>query len=452
MISLDLINQVLGQPAHIGVLLESFSQFSMDTRTLQPDELFFAIKTDLRDGHDFLAEVEKKASAAVVSQVNRSLRVTQWQVNDVTKAMGDMARALRLQHITIPLVGITGSCGKTSSTQLLAHICNQVGPTLASQQSFNNHWGVPITLSRLESHYCVALSEMGTSSPKEIDYLSCIAKPDIAMITIIAPVHLEGLGSLDGIAQEKSDLYVGLKPDGIVILNLDDEYKDFLKSKILPTQKIVSFSLKDPSADVSMQGAPEFSKTHSLFTLKIHERAYLVRLPLLGIHNVANALGAAACASALGIDAPIIVNALQTAEPAKQRLVRIETKKKYVVLDDSYNANPLAMKMAFQTLSREEGRRVAVLGDMAECADQSIVLHQQLAHNLKDLGIDRVYSTGHWMHAMHTQAQSLGLESYHYDQKSDLIEALNLALEPGDCVLVKGSFSSGMKMVVDAIK
>jgi UDP-N-acetylmuramoyl-tripeptide--D-alanyl-D-alanine ligase len=451
MISLDLINQVLGQPSHVGKLPSSFSQFSMDTRTLHHDELFFAMKTDARDGHDYLGEVEKKAYGAVVTQVNPSLQLTQWQVSDTTKAMGQLAKALRSHYLNIPLVAITGSCGKTSTTQLLAHICNEVAPTLASQHSFNNYWGVPLTLSRLAPHDEIIIQEMGTNSPNEIEYITRIAQPDIALITIIAPVHLEGLGSLDGIAKEKSDIYLGLKKDGVVILNLDDAYQNFLRSKVLPSQKIITFSLKDASADISMLGNAHFSKSHSTFILKIGSQQHCIELPLLGIHNIANALAATACAIALGIDQTLIAKALHTTTPTKQRLVRTQSPKGYVVLDDSYNANPLAMRMAFQALSREDGRRVAILGDMAECGHLASELHQQLAHDLKEQGIFHVYSSGPWMHFMHLEAQKLGLESYHYDQKSDLIKALPQKIQSGDCLLVKGSFSSGMKAVVEAI-
>ena len=451
MISVDLIHRVLGQPSHKGQFTQTFSQFSMDSRTLQKDELFFAIKSDVRDGHEYLKEVEKKAFAAVVNQVDRSLHLTQWQVDDVTKAMGDLAKALRSQYLNIPLVAITGSCGKTSTTQLLAHICNEVAPTLASQKSLNNHWGVPVTLSRLDAHFKVIVQEMGTNFPKEIDYITKIAQPDIAMITIIAPVHLEGLGSLDGIAEEKSDIYLGLRSNGIVIINLDDYYSDFLKSKVLSSQKMITFSLKNNEADVSMIGEPVFSKKHSTFTLKIRSHQYLVALPLLGIHNVANALASSACAYALGVDDKIIVKALHTAQPADRRLVRLQSDKGYTLLDDSYNANPLAMKMAFQAFSREEGRRMAVLGDMAECGNQANALHKQLAHDLKENAISLVFSSGPLMRLMHLEAKKLGLESYHYQHQTDLIEALRDVVKPGDCLLVKGSFSSGMKVVVEAI-
>lgn len=453
MITVELINEVLGKPAVVsaGAMPANFTCFSMDTRTLAPDELFFAIKGEARDGHDFLPQVAQKAKAAIVSCIDERLDLTQWLVEDVTLAMGQLAKALRTKYRHIPLVGITGSCGKTSCTRLLDHICSQAAPTLASQKSFNNKWGVPLTLSHLDDCYAYVVQEMGMNIPKEIEYITRIAQPDVAMITIIAPVHLEGLGSLDGIAQEKSDIYLGLSAEGTAVINADDPYKDFLQSKLLPTQKIMTFSLQDNSVDVSLANEPRFTKTHSHFKLKIGAQSYDVDLPLLGIHNVANVLGVAACALALGIDEHVIVSALATAKPAEQRMVRHITAKGYTILDDSYNANPLAMKMAFQTLAREDGRLIAILGDMTECGDQAEAVHRQLAHDLKESGIETVFSTGKLMAVMHDEASKLGLMSVYHAGKQDLIEQLQQDLQLHDTVLVKGSNASGMQAVVEAI-
>jgi UDP-N-acetylmuramoyl-tripeptide--D-alanyl-D-alanine ligase len=451
MITVELINSILGEPSHYGILPESFAQFSMDTRTLKKDELFFAVKGEQRDGHDFLNQVADTAHGAVVSHTNPELNLTQWCVDDVTKAMGDLARALRKQNLQIPLVGITGSCGKTTCTQLLAHICQQAGSTLSNEKSFNNKWGVPLTLSRIAADNAFIIQEIGTNSPHEIDYLTHIAQPDVALITIIAPVHLDGLGSLDGVAEEKSDIYHGLSANGIAVINADDPYKDFLMAKLSRSQRILDFSLNDPSAHISLAGEPVYTATHSEFTLKIGSNAYQVQWPLLGIHNIANALAVIACALALNIEESIIIDGLNTAKPPEQRLVRFYSDKGYTVLDDSYNANPLAMKMAFHTLAREEGRQIAVLGDMAECGEQADEVHRQLAHDLREAGISTVYSTGMWMRALHDEASSIGLTSEYFKEKPDLTTFLQKDLKAGDCVLIKGSNSSGMKEVVDAI-
>jgi len=452
MISFKLINEVLGLPSVIAESPDYFSQFSMDTRTIQKDQLFFAIQGEQRDGHDYLPGVANKAMGAVVERINPDLALTQWRVNDVTKAMGQLAKALRQKYAHIPLVGITGSCGKTTTTRLLAHICKQAIPTLSSQKSLNNQWGVPLTLSRISENDKVIIQEMGTNLPEEIDYISKIAQPTIALITLIAPVHLEGLGSLDGIANEKADIYRNMASNGTAIINADDAYRSYFEDLLLPTQQAILFSLKDNNVAVSLASEPSYTEFYSEFVIKINDKTFPIKLPLLGIHNIANALAATACALALNIDAQIIVDALYTAKAPEQRLVRFYSQQGYTVLDDSYNANPLAMKMAFQILSREGGRQIAILGDMAECGDQAEDVHRQLAHDLNESGIDAVYTTGFWMRALHDEAFHLNLQSEYFKKKQDLIDFLRQALTAGDCVLVKGSLSSGMKEVVDAIK
>lgn len=451
MISVELIKAILGEPAHIGTLPESFAQFSIDSRTILPDELFFALAGEERDGHQFLSQVAEKALAAIVTKVDPALPLTQWQVADTTIAMGELAKALRQLYRHIPLVGITGSCGKTTTTSLLAHICQSVKPTLASQKSFNNKWGVPITLSRLTACDELIIQEIGMNHRKEIEYITKVAQPNIALITNIAPVHLEGLGSLDAIAEEKSDIFIGLAMDGTAVINADDPYKIFITEKLLPTQKVIYFSMHDISADVFVLDEPIYTHTHSYFKMELLGEIKRVELPLLGEHNVANALAATACALALGIAVDDIVDALHTAEPPAHRLVRHQSEKGYTVLDDSYNANPLAMKMAFQTLAREEGRLVAVLGDMAECGTYAEQVHRQLAHDLKENGIQTVFSTGRWMYYLDQEAKQLGLKSYYAEQKSELIHLLKAGLHAEDTVLVKGSNSTGMQAVVEAI-
>jgi UDP-N-acetylmuramoyl-tripeptide--D-alanyl-D-alanine ligase len=417
---------------------------AIDTRKLQPGDLFVAIKGERVDGHDYLAEAAMRG--AVAAMVTRKLDsdLPQLLVNDAELALGDLASAVRAQR-NVRVVGITGSNGKTTVKTLVASILSRHGRTHVSAGNFNNELGLPLTLLAMPQDTEYAVLEMGAGKPGDIAYLAAIARPDIGLVTLIAPAHLARMGSIEGVAETKGALYQALPADGIAIINADDAFASFFGG-LAGARKVLRYGLDHPAdigADVIEQRVDG-----SRFVLSTPHGDAEVRLPLPGRHNIANALAAAAIAVALEVPLETIVAGLEQAAGAAGRLRREVMAGGWTLIDDSYNANPSSMAAAIDTLLLADGERWLVLGDMAELGTEARALHAGIGALARERGVERLFAVGPLGVAT---VEAFGVRGQHFGDKAALIAALHAQLHAGVTCLVKGSRSAGMEQVVAAL-
>jgi UDP-N-acetylmuramoyl-tripeptide--D-alanyl-D-alanine ligase len=437
-----------------------FEPVEIDSRTLQPGALFVAIRGDNHDGHAFLSEVIKRGARGVVvddvftrkKEPFEKTEETAWiVVPDTTRALGDLA-AYKRRHADIRVVAITGSNGKTTTRQMTAAIFNQRYETLASQGNFNNEIGLPLTLFRLRASHQWAVVELGMNHFDEIRRLSAICQPDLGIITNIAPCHLEGVGSIEGVVRAKSELLENIRAGGTVILNRDDPYLAKLGAR---THVDVLFFGESEKADIRASSVRETSDGID-FVLELPGDSTQVRLPAMGRFMVANALAASAAGYLAGIPGKIIGEALSQYRPVSGRLNAIETARGVTIIDDTYNANPASMTAAIHTLMNRAGnnRAIAVLGDMLELGTEADRLHRDIGELTGRIGVARLYITGGRAGIVAEGARGGGLDPERIitGEKEVLIAALKKELQAGDWVLVKGSRGAAMETVVAPIK
>ena len=418
---------------------------AIDTRKLQPGNLFVALQGERVDGHDYLAEAAAKGAVAALVTRRVDSDLPQVLVKDAALALGDLASAVRAQR-NVRVVGITGSNGKTTVKTLVASILSRHGRTHVSSGNYNNELGLPLSLLAMPQDAEYAVFEMGAGKPGDIEYLAAIARPDIGLITLIAPAHLERMGSIEGVAETKGAIYQALPADGIAIINADDHFASFFGGLAGP-RKVLRFGLDHP-ADVGAD-IIEQRVDGSHFVLSTPQGDAEIRLPLPGRHNVANALAAASVALALDVPLDIIVAGLEQAPAVAGRLRREVAPGGWSVIDDSYNANPSSMAAAIETLLLATGERWLVLGDMAELGADARALHAGIGAMARERGIDRLFAVGPLDVAT---VEAFGEGATHFDDKPTLIAALQAQLHAGVTCLVKGSRSAGMEQVVAALQ
>ncbi|MGY9048115.1 hypothetical protein P775_17895 [Puniceibacterium antarcticum] len=444
------------------------SGVSIDTRTLMYGDLFVALKV-ARDGHDFVAQALKAgAAAALVERVPEGVPddaplLIVADVQAGLEALGVAARA----RCKARVVAVTGSVGKTSTKEMLRTVLSGQGKTHAAEASYNNHWGVPLTLARMPQDSDFAVIEIGMNHPGEIAPLSRMARPHVALVTIVAPAHLAAFDGLAGIAREKASIVEGLEPKGVAILNGDLDTSDILiDAARAKGAKVVTFG---ESAGCH----------HRVSTLRIGDKATVVqgrawRTPVLykisvpGRHFAVNAMGVVATAWALGLDRATALADLGRWQPGAGRGMRetiamdaVETQMTFELIDDAYNANPASMAAALEVLAAAEvhndlgrvskGRRIAYLGDMKELGESETALHAQLAEQVAMEKIDVVHCVGPLMHTLY---EALPIEKRGRWTKTSvqMSETVRHDLDAGDVVLVKASLSMGLARVVDAIR
>jgi UDP-N-acetylmuramoyl-tripeptide--D-alanyl-D-alanine ligase len=423
-----------------------FTSINTDTRTTTPGDLYIARRGEALDGHDYIqAAKDKKAAAALVDH-SVAIDLPQLQVADTTKALGQLA-AYHRSLFKIPVVGVTGSCGKTTVKNLLGSIFKQCGNVLFNESSFNNHVGLPLTLWQLNSKHQYAVVEIGTNHVGEIANLAAIAKPTVAIITNAAPAHLEGLGTVEGVAREKGAIYESLSKDGIAIINADDQFADYWKS-LVPGRKVFTFSMHNSNADFYARDIQMARNGKARFHLVTPTGETLIHLPIMGEHNVGNALAAAAATYAVGIPLAAIHAGLENAMPEKKRLNEYHTPEGAFLIDDSYNANPLSVKAAINLLALHNGQRVLVLGDMLELGENAKTYHQTLGEQARALGIEKLFAYGKLSAAT---ASGFGKDALHFTDQQQLIAVLKPQLTKDMVLLVKGSKSMKMGNVVKAL-
>lgn len=423
-----------------------FNGASTDTRKLQGGELYIALRGERFDGHDFLQAAREAGARAVLVEHQDSAVLPGVVVRDTRRAMGGLAAAWR-GRFSLPLVAITGSNGKTTVKEMLRSILAEGGPVLSTQGNLNNDIGVPLTLFGLDTDYHYAVIEMGANHPGEIDYLTRIAQPDVAVVTQCAPAHLEGFGSIEGVARAKGEIFAALPPHGTAIINADDVYAP-LWQKLAGTRRGLTFGLAHP-ADVSAGEIEIQPDGNSRFSLVTPGTEVGIELPLPGRHNVMNALAAAAAALALDITPAQIANGLGNLQAVAGRLVRIAGLGGSVVLDDTYNANPGSLAAALAVLISLAGRPWLVLGDMGELGPQTTELHAEAGRQARAQGVERLYTVGEFSrHA----TEAFGAGAWHFPTMEALVARLQQDIGADVVVLVKGSRASRMERAVAALR
>lgn len=435
---LDMVARITAGDLPSGTPNFSLSGISTDSRNLRAGELFIPLRGTRFDGHDYLSQAVSNGAAACLSEeVVAGLPVPVIRVADTLRALGDLAAANRL-NLHGPLVAITGSAGKTTTKEMLASILMRQGPGLKTAGNFNNLIGLPLTLLELKPEHRWAVIEMGTSALGEIERLTEIAGPNIGIITNIGPAHLETLHGLDGVARAKGELFAGLR-GGTAIINLEDE-----RAARLPiangVQK-VSYGLQ-AAADlqaVDIQAGPGYVE----FSLLLLDGSYRVHLNSPGQHNVLNALAAAAAAQTLGVPAEDIVAGLESFEPVTGRMNLFPMPGGGILLDDSYNANPLSAAAALKILGLQqgEGRKIAVLGDMLELGEDAASMHREIGALAAEQA-DLLLAVGVFAEEVCRGAQGAGMKPEQLIRATTCDEAIEQILKlqrSGDCILVKGS-------------
>lgn len=434
-----------------GVLLGADQKFigvNTDSRNLNFGELFVAIPGEHFDGHDFLdAALERGAAGALVEHPCEQ-KISQLMVDDTTIALGKLAQNWRARF-QIPVVGITGSNGKTTVTALIREILSVSYNPLYPIQSFNNQWGVPLTLLKLRKEHTHAVIEMGMNNAGEIDYLSRIAHPTVALINNAAAAHLEGLGNVRQVALAKAEIIGGIGPGGVVVLNADDPFFGMWK-EFAGDRRMVSFGC-DNQADV--QGVDiELGASRCRFRLRIGKRSVPIDLPLVGRHNVMNAVASAAACVAIDIELEQIAEGIGRARGISGRLSEYNTKSGATVIDDSFNANPASTKAAIEVLANHRGKRILILGAMAELGSEAESLHSEVGEAAATAGIDRLLVlTDSGNPAVAGYLRGYGSDGESFEEIDDLIDALRADDTSGNTILIKGSKSSRMGRVVERL-
>jgi len=419
-------NDIIDTIARLG-----FNNISTDSRTVQAGDLFFALRGDKFDGHNFIDKaIEKGASGIVVSESRPVRKVVTFKVPDTLRALGNLALSIRAKH-DIHCLAVTGSNGKTTTKELLAGCLETKFKTLKTMGNFNNLIGLPLSLSRLDETYQAGVFELGMSLPGEISRLAEICQPQVGVFTNIAPVHLESMGTIEAIAKAKFELVQKLPADGTAVLNADDGimsgWRNYLK------QKVITYSLKNKS-DFKVQKYRLLPDGRSRFSLNDIE--YTINMP--GKHNIYNAAAAIAAASIAGINPASLIKPLAAMKPYYLRS-EIFISNGITVINDCYNANPYSMKSAIDTLTdmRGGGRLVAVLGDMLELGEKRVNYHVEIGEYLQQNNINALFATGKL--AEHFLEKFKGDFKKHFHDKQQLMVELRKFLKPDDIVLIKGS-------------
>lgn len=434
---------------------------SLNTRSLEKGDLFFALQGPNFDGHDYVAKAFEEGAAAAVVQ-RRPERLPDDAplliVDDTLGALNRFGAAARANS-SAKFIGVTGSVGKTTIKEILRHCLSQQAETAASAASFNNHWGVPLSLARMQRNAVYAVNEMGMNSTGEIRELTKLVRPDVAIISTIEAAHFEFFKSLEEIAEAKCEIFEAMSSDGVAILNRDHQLFDLMAERAEKNgiTNIVSFG-EHPKAKARLIGYElfaEYSRVQADICGKIID--YTISNP--GFHWILNSLAALAAIDAIGADAKKAAADLSTVHGLPGRgeksVQKLANGKHFELIDDSYNANPASVRASINVLANavpdNTGRRIAVLGDMLELGKDAKKIHADLAGPLTDSGIDLVFTCGQHMKALHG-ALPANLRGAHTENSQELAVVLATELQADDVVSVKGSLGSKMSVIIEALK
>ncbi|WP_039057452.1 UDP-N-acetylmuramoyl-tripeptide--D-alanyl-D-alanine ligase [Enterobacter sp. Bisph1] len=418
-----------------------------DTRKLTPGCLFVALKGERFDAHDFAEQAKEGGAGALLVSRKLDIDLPQLVVKDTRQAFGELAAWVR-QQVPTRVVALTGSSGKTSVKEMTAAILSECGNTLYTAGNLNNDIGVPMTLLRLTKEHQFAVIELGANHQGEIAWTVGLTRPEAALVNNLAAAHLEGFGSLAGVAKAKGEIYTGLPANGIAIMNADNN--DWLNwQSIIGDRKVWRFSPNAANSDFTATNL-HITSHGTEFTLQTPTGHVDVILPLPGRHNIANALAATALSMAVGASLDAVKRGLANLKAVPGRLFPVQLGENQLLLDDTYNANVGSMTAAANVLSEMPGYRVMVTGDMAELGDESEACHIQVGEAAKAAGIDKVLSVGTLSKAL-SAASGVG---EHFNDKTAVVARLKtlIAEQKIITILVKGSRSSAMEEVVHALQ
>ena len=420
-----------------------FEGVSTDSRSVEPGNLFVALVGERFDGHEYLAQAAGRgaAAAAVCREVPAELPLV--RVADTRRALGRLAAFWR-RRFEIPLVAVTGSNGKTTVKEMTAAILGAGREVLATRGNLNNDIGVPLTLFRLDERHRAAVIEMGANHPGEIAWLTTIAAPTVAVITNAGPAHLEGFGSLEGVAEAKGEIYSGLRPGGTAVVNADDAFADLWRSLAAP-RDVLTFGLDRP-ADLSADWRP--AGGGSRLSLRTPWGYAELELPLPGRHNVINALAASAAALAAGASLDEVVQGLGGMRAVSGRLQFLAGIAGARIIDDTYNANPASLGAALEVLAATPGEHWLVLGDMGELGPGAAELHAEAGRQAAASGVSRLFTLGE---LAGEAARAFDGHARAYQDREALLGDLREAMHGDLVILVKGSRRMRMEQVVEAL-
>lgn len=433
----DIATMVDGELIGADATVESVST---DTRHIEIDQLFIALSGERFDAHDFVPDLEQASGVMVTRLCDTAL--PQILVDDTRLALGCLARAWR-EQLPTTVVGLTGSNGKTTVKEMIAAILAETGSVFATRGNLNNDIGVPLTLLSVREHHDFAVIEMGANHAGEIEYLTAIAQPQVALITNAGPAHLEGFGSIEGVSRAKGEIFSGLPDAGIAVINADDTYAEYWRG-LNAGRAVITFGVEQP-ADFSGQ----LTEDGTRLSIECPLGQLDVPFVLKGRHNVMNALCAAAATSAVSVTPEAVIAGLSKMQPVSGRLQYKQGQRGAQLIDDSYNANPASMRAAIDVLATRAGERWFVMGDMGELGGDAATMHADIGRYAKGAGIEHLYTVGKMSDAA---AESFGADGEHFDDWQALVEALTAQLHEAATVLIKGSRSMRMERIVSALE
>ena len=421
------------------ILKRKFHAISINSKKIKKDDIFIAIKGLNFDGHDYINEAFKNGAIAAIISDEEKISKNTILVNDTKKSLADIA-SLILMKFKPFVIGITGSNGKTTTKELIKSILDSnygTNKILATQANYNNDIGLPLTIFNLNSEHSHIVLEMGMNHPKEISYLANIAPPNFAVITNIGEAHIENFKNREAIANEKKDILRNLKAEGTAILPKDSEFFNFLV-KDLKNVKVLSFGMRK-DADISCE-----LLNHKKILIKTPKYDLEIKSKLLGHNNISNILAAVTCAYQLKINPTKIKEGIENITPIPSRLELKEGKKRAAIIDDTYNANPSSFLSAIEVLNEFPGKKILVIGDMAELGENSRIYHQELSRTIKETKINITLGLGKYTKEIITL---LGRNNTWFRSKDDLVKHLYSCMK-GSTILVKGSRSMKMEEIV----
>jgi UDP-N-acetylmuramoyl-tripeptide--D-alanyl-D-alanine ligase len=434
-----------------------FTGVSTDSRTLRQGDLFVALSGENFDGNKFVASAEEKGAAAAMIQQKAdnndvSTDLSLLRVKDTRLGLGQLAAYWRARF-TIPVVGVTGSNGKTTVKEMIACILRQatlsdganvndaLKQVLATEGNLNNDIGVPQMLLRLRAQHQYAVIEMGMNHVGEISYLTQLAKPDVAVITNAGAAHIEGLGSVETVAQAKGEIFEGLDPQGTAVINADDAHAPLWR-QLAGTRRIVDFGL---TSGAQISAEYQICAGISKMNLKLPAGDVEVNLQTPGVHNIKNALAAAAVAVAMSIDKEMIVAGLESFKGVQGRMQKKHGLHDATLIDDTYNANPESVRAALAFLAATEGKKILVLGDMGELGQAAVDLHRTIGQEAQHAGLDRLLTLGEF--SAYT-AEAFGAGGQHFNSMDELLDEIGHLLAADVTLFVKGSRFMQMERVI----
>ena len=457
--SIDQVIKAVGGILISGASQNKVSGVSTDSRLVEKGNIFIALQGENFDGHDFVQKVAEKGAASVLlsnpskvdlEKLDKAVSVI--KVSDTLQALGDLAHNYR-QRFSLPVIGITGSSGKTTTKEMMATIIGRQKNVLKTEGNLNNLIGLPQTIFRLRAEHELAILEMGTNTRGEIKRLTRIAAPSIGLITNIGPAHLEGFGSVEVVAQEKADLFLNMPQAGIAVANLDDEAVKIIVEKW--NGRRVNFSMS-PNVDVTVSDIEKNGAHGMRFNLIINGVSQKVEMKIAGVHHLYNAMAAVACAWTAGIDPKAIKEGLEAFLPVGGRMEMIKLQNGAYVIDDSYNANPASVREALMTLRdmKNSHSGYVFLGDMLELGDAAFEMHRRIGTLLGTIGVNVVFLQGEHSAIVAAAAIDGGMSQGKIFIMKDSREGilfLKKYLKKGDWVLVKGSRRMKMETIVAQI-